>query len=491
MRGRVLLLVALGCLALAGCGSGKSGPLGVAFIDSEDQLFASGLRLSPGGQAVRAATSTGLVALDAQGEIVPALADRWIVADEGRSYIFRLRDGKWADGTDLTGERARESLRRVLRSLRGTSLALDLAPISDVRAMAGRVVEIRLSAPMPDFLRLMAQPELALSHGGVGSGEMVLHRADKASSVADLTLKPPEDRGLPEDEEWRDRARPLALKALDAKRALAAFDDGSVDVVLGGRIGGWPLAEPGPLSRGTRRVDPAIGLFGLQIKNANGFLARPENREALAMSLDRPALLAAFNISGWVPTTRLVPVSIAGAGASERWAGIDIADLRGEARRRVAGWVGGSGEGKMPTLRIALADAPGNAALFNELAAQWQTIGVSLERSEPGKPADLELVDRVARYAEPRWFLNQFNCTLRRGLCSSDADAEVVAALTAETAEERGAALARAEAKLTAIDAYIPLAMPLRWSLVRGDVTGYTANQWAWHPLPALAMIPK
>ncbi len=273
--------------------------------------------------------------------------------------------------------------------------------------------------------------------------------------------------------------------------ALAAFDDGSVDVVLGGRIGGWPLAEPGPLSRGTRRVDPAIGLFGLQVKNANGFLARPENREALAMSLDRPALLAAFNIGGWMPTTRLVPASIAGAGASERWAGIDIADLRGEARRRVAGWVGGSGEGKMPTLRIALADAPGNAALFNELAAQWQTIGVSLERSEPGKPADLELVDRVARYAEPRWFLNQFNCTLRRGLCSSDADAEVAAALTAETAEERGAALARAEAKLTAIDAYIPLAMPLRWSLVRGDVTGYAANQWAWHPLPALATIPK
>ncbi|MXO61103.1 peptide ABC transporter substrate-binding protein [Altererythrobacter salegens] len=491
MRGRDFLLTFLGCMTLAGCGSGNSGPLGVAFIDNGQNLFASGVRLSPGGQTVRAATSTGLVSLDEKGEIVPALADRWIVADEGRSYIFRLRDGKWPDGTDLTGERARDSLRQVIRSLRGTSLGLDLAPISDVRAMAGRVVEIRLSTPMPDFLRLLAQPELALSHGGDATGEMILKRSGDKGGQGDLTFKPPEERGLPEDEEWRDRVRPLALTALNFDQALEAFEDGTVDVVLGGRIGGWPRAEPGPLSRGTRRIDPAIGLFGLQVRNANGFLGRQENREALAMALDRPALLAAFNISGWIPTTRIVPLAFAAPGATERWAGIDIDDLRGAARRRVAGWVGGIGNGETPVLRIALANEPGNAALFNEIASQWKEIGVVLERTEPGKPADLELVDQVARYAEARWFLNQFNCTLRRGLCSSDADGEVAMALVAETAEDRGAALARAEAKLTAVDAYIPIAMPLRWSLVRGDVTGYAANQWAWHPLPPLATIPK
>ena len=30
------------------------------------------------------------------------------------------------------------------------------------------------------------------------------------------------------------------------------------------------------------------------------------------------------------------------------------------------------------------------------------------------------LVDRVARYAEPRWFLNQFNCSLDNGLCVAE-----------------------------------------------------------------------
>ena len=488
---RGFLLAIFGGLALAGCGSGNRGPLGVAIIDSENQVFAKGLRLSNGGQTIRAATGTGLVALDAQGEVVPALADRWIVADEGRSYIFRLRDGKWADGTDLTGELARDSLRRVIRDLRGTSLGLDLAPVADVRAMAGRVVEIRLSTPMPDFLRLLAQPELALSHGRTASGEMVLKRGGAEHGAAELTFRPPEQRGMPKDEDWRDHVRPLAVSALDSKAALDAFENGSVDVVLGGRIGGWPQAEPGPLSRGTRRIDPAVGIFGLQVRRVSGFLARPENREALTMSLDRPALLAAFNISGWVPTTRIVPVTVAGDGASERWAGIDIAALRGEARNRVRIWSNGPGAGKMPVLTVALGKEPGNAALFNLLAEQWATIGVTLQPATKGKPGDLALVDRVARYAERRWFLNQFNCGLRRGLCSPEADSDVTAALTAETAEDRGADLARAEAKLTASEAFIPIAMPLRWSLVRSNVAGYAANQWAWHPLPALATIPK
>jgi ABC-type transport system substrate-binding protein len=402
-----------------------------------------------------------------------------------------LRDGQWADGADLTGESARDSLRRVIRDLRGTSLGLDLAPVADVRAMAGRVVEIRLSTPMPDFLRLLAQPELALPHRGIRTGEMVLKRAKNDSGEGQLTMRAPEARGQPETDGWQQYVRPLAVSALDAKQALAAFEDGSVDVVLGGRLSDWPQAEPGPLSRGTRRIDPAIGLFGLQVRRANGFLSRRENREALAMSLDRPALLAAFNIGGWVPTTRVVPVAIAGEGAAERWDGIDIDTLRGEARNRVRIWTAGPGGGEAPVVTVALTDVPGQAALYNLLAEQWANIGVALQPAEKGKPADLVLVDRVARYAEPRWFLNQFNCTLRRGLCASDADAEVATALTAETPEDRRAAIARAEAKLTAAEAYIPLAMPLRWSLVRGDIDGYAANQWAWHPLPALATIPK
>src|SRR6478735_2436660 len=171
----------LAALAVAGCGR-SDGAVEVAIIDTPEQLFGSGVRLSSGAQHLRAATGAGLVALDAQGEVIPALADRWIVTDDGRSFIFRLRDGTWPDGRELTAESARAALVEAIRRLRGTSLGLDLKPIDEVRAMAGRVVEIRLSSPVPMLLQLLAQPELVLVRGanpdGAVSGDMLLARTD-------------------------------------------------------------------------------------------------------------------------------------------------------------------------------------------------------------------------------------------------------------------------------------------------------------------------
>jgi len=186
MQGRWLIstVVATALCALTGCGSKSGGPLNIAMIGDGRDVFASGLRLSEGAQVIRGATAAGLVALDAKGEIEPALADRWIVTEDGTSYIFRLREGTWPDGAELTGESARAALRQAMRGLQGTSLALDLAPIANVRAMAGRVVEIDLKAPMPDFLRLLAQPELALSRGGQPSGPMVLRKRSESSGVS-------------------------------------------------------------------------------------------------------------------------------------------------------------------------------------------------------------------------------------------------------------------------------------------------------------------
>jgi ABC-type transport system substrate-binding protein len=480
-------------LPLAACGH-SDGPLDVAIIGTEDEVFASGLRLSEGAQVVRGATGAGLVALDAQGEIEPALADRWIVTDDGKSYIFRLREGTWPDGAELTGASAREAIRQVIRGLRGTSLGLDLAPIDEVRTMAGRVVEIDLKAPMPDFLRLLAQPELALSHRGFPAGPMVLERRPETtgeSRSAELTFRPPEMRGLPQEEGWRRYVRPIGIEALAARPALAAFDRDEVDVVLGGTIASWPLADPGPLSRGNLRLDNVIGLFGLQVLRDRGFLEQARDREALALAIDRSALMSRFNIGGWVPSTRIVPAAIAGAKAPERWAGIDIEQRRAAAASRVAAWRAGAGKGKPPTLTIAFADEPGFAMLYNELAAELGEVGITLVRVVPGEAADLALVDRIARYAEPRWFLNQFNCSLHRGLCNSSADAAVQAALAAPDAQARADDLARAEALLTEANVYIPIGAPLRWSMVRGNVDGFAANARAWHPLPDMATIPR
>jgi oligopeptide transport system substrate-binding protein len=484
-----ITLALLAFAALAGCGRGNEGALEVAFIDEPESLFSDGVRLSAGAQHVRAATHAGLVALNETGEVIPALADRWIVTDDGRSFIFRLRDGEWPDGRELTSESARAALREAIRALRGTSLGLDLEPIAEVRAMAGRVVEIRLSTPVPMLLQLLAQPELALLRGPDGSGDMDLVVEQEAAVLA---MKPPAARGVPEQEDWESLVRPIELRASSAEEAIALFDAGEVDLVLGGRLGALPLASTGPLSRGTVQLDPALGLFGLQVRRASGVLSTDRGREAIAMALDRPALIARFNIGGWVPTTRVVAPALSGDPGmiAERWAVRTLDELRAEAADRVADWRRAN-DGEEARVTLALDRAPGLDILFRELASQLAAIGVRLERVPEGDSSDLVLVDRVARYAEPRWFLNQFNCSLRAGLCSAEADALVREAIAEADPAARAARLAEAEAALTLANAYIPFGSPLRFSLVRSWVEGFAPNPWAFHPLPPLATVPR
>jgi len=48
---------------------------------------------------------SGLTALDARGDVIPSLAESWEVQDDGRTYLFRLRDDvQWHDGVPLVAD---------------------------------------------------------------------------------------------------------------------------------------------------------------------------------------------------------------------------------------------------------------------------------------------------------------------------------------------------------------------------------------------------
>ncbi len=476
---------------LAACGpSNSGGPVEVAVVGGSESLFQQGVRLSSAAQHLRGATHEGLVALDAAGQVVPAVADRWIVTDDGRSYIFKLRDSDWPGGDQITSRDVQRLLRTNIRQLRGTSLGLDLEKITDIRAMAGRVIEIRLSSSMPDLLRLLAQPEMGFTYGGKGTGPMSLQR-DKDSDVAKLTALPPEMRGLPAREDWEALARPVELRALQGRTAVKAFSSGQVDLVLGGRVAQLPMAETGPLSRGTIRLDAALGIFGLMPRNERGVLEDPGMREALSMSIDRGAIARVLNIGGWEPSTWIVPRSIGWTAGpkEERWANMSLQERRAVATRRVSAWT--FKHVRQASLRIALPEGPGSDLLYRELARSFQAIGIATRQVKPEEDADLELVDRLARYAAPRWYLNQFNCSLRLGSCSAEADSMIAQAIRAQDPEVEQQLLAAANRELTAKEVFIPLGAPIRFSLVRGTIAGFEANQWGFHPLFPLSQPPN
>src|SRR6185436_12883324 len=57
------------------------------------------------GQDVLLLVFAGLVRTDAAGNVEPDLAERLDVAEDGRAYLVRLRDGlAWDDGEPLTAE---------------------------------------------------------------------------------------------------------------------------------------------------------------------------------------------------------------------------------------------------------------------------------------------------------------------------------------------------------------------------------------------------
>ncbi|WP_156170662.1 ABC transporter substrate-binding protein [Croceicoccus naphthovorans] len=458
----------------ASCGGGGDGRFDVLLVGSEEAALSEEPPYGEAAKLVREATGSGLVALDAEGRIRPDLAARWIVTDDGLSYIFRIERQPDAIDTNAappTAPEVRKALLAAIRDMKGTGLARDLDVIDGIYARTSQVIEIRLRTAMPEFLQLMAVPELSLK---LPEGE-----TDALDLTADgplLTLSEPvfEDR----------TAGTLDIRVAKAKDAVERFQRGEAELMLGGGIDALPHVEFG-LLRGTIRLDPVAGLFGLAVADSEGFLAEASNREALAMAIDRDALIAPFKIGGWTPRTRLVPVGLPGTQQPPgRWDDLSIEQRQGFAAQRVAGWV--ASNGAVAPLTIALPTGTGGNILFRRLSADLGRIGLAAKRVGPDENADLRLVDEVAYLDRPEWYLHRLDCTVIRAVCSADADALVYEALGETAAPRRDALLAEAEAMLTAQNGFISFGPPIRFSLVRGGVAGFAINRWGFHPLSQL-----
>ena len=475
-------------LALAACAPADDGSLEVAVIGEPGVLFTPGNRLAPPAQLLRAATTQGLVRLDESGQLVPGIAERWIVTADGESYIFRIREMDLGGGKRLDARTVQRALTRAIDDLKGTTLGHDLAQVRDVRAMAGRVIEVRLKSPMPGLLQVLAQPELGIAVDGATGGPMRV--ITKGANSATLAPMPPETRGLPAQPGWGDEVRTINLHVVGAEQATQGFSDNRYAVILGGTLANLPFADVGPLSRGTIRLNSVIGLFGLDVTHARGVLATAENREALALALDREALIQPFNLAGWIATTRIVTPDLPDdpGAVEERWPDLDLAERRDLAAQRIARWKAANG-GTL-TLTVALPEGPGSDRLFAGLAAQFREVGIVLRRASSASSADLVLRDRVARYAGARWFLNQFRCGTSAAICSEDVDFLVDMAVNARAPSDQARYLADAETALTAYNAFIPIGAPIRWAQVRSGVAGFAENAWAFHPLFPLSRAP-
>lgn len=334
-------------LLLTGCRVGSdSGPLAVSVI---------GARLDAPAPAATLVTATeaGLVRLDREGQVIPGAAARWAILDDGLDYIFRIDDDSGLSAAAIA-RRLRAALRRHARDPDFASLT----PIESVAAVTSTVVEIRLSAPQPAMLLLLARPALA-----VGSPTALRGGTESAAQTA---LSPRE----------KESATPgVLLRAERVGRAVVRFRDGDSALVLGGTFADLPVVRAAGVPRALLHFDPATGLFGLAVRNAS---LDPAMRDALSLAIDRDRIVAAIGAPGQAKAT-----TIAGSTIEP-----DLARRRGTARALLAG--------KTRQVRVALPAGPGARLLFALLAQDWRAVGIGAEPVAEGAPADLALVDLVA-----------------------------------------------------------------------------------------------
>ncbi|PYQ32434.1 MAG: hypothetical protein DMF55_13210, partial [Acidobacteria bacterium] len=126
-------------------------------------------------QEVLANVYERLVTTDSQGNLAPALCEKWALEDDARSVRLHLRPGVvFSDGTPLTAVAVKESLERSIRlsrdqmpaafvAIRGVPEYLEgRSSVSGIAAPSEKEIEIRLVDPLPIFPSLLTDPRTAI-----------------------------------------------------------------------------------------------------------------------------------------------------------------------------------------------------------------------------------------------------------------------------------------------------------------------------------------
>jgi len=419
----------------------------------------------------------GLVGFDASGQIVPGLAERWNVTDDGLSYIFRLQNAEWPDGRKITAEQIARLLRRQITSRSKNPFKDTLGAVAEIVAMTDRVIELRLESARPDLLQLLAQPEFAIVRGTSGTGPFEIAASSKPGFL-DLV------RTISNEDEETTTREEVILAGKPAAAAVQSFLKGETDLVLGGTFGDLPYARADKLPKAALRFDPAAGLFGLVPARASGPAADPEIRQLLSQAIDRQALIDALNVPGLLPRATLLEPGLEGIAepAAPQWMGIPIAERRAQLTATARRLFKGDEE---PVIRVSLPDSPGAKVMLGRLAGDWGALGVKVEPAAEGQPADFELIDAVAPSISPAWYLRSFRCG-EVPVCDPEADELLEGARVATVAAQRNAFLAQAAQLMDEQQLFIPVTAPIRWSLVSDRVQGFATNRFALHKLTSL-----
>jgi len=171
-----LLLLLSGCANSAGTNNSSAetnekveaqpkqgGELTYALATSPDSLDPHRSGLAVAGRVFRTIFDN-LVIQAEDGTIQPWLATEWTVSEDGKSYIFQLReDVKFHDGTPFNAEAVKFSFDRIIdpKTKSGNALSL-LRPYVSSEVLEEYTIKINLATPSAAFLSNVSQNQLGI-----------------------------------------------------------------------------------------------------------------------------------------------------------------------------------------------------------------------------------------------------------------------------------------------------------------------------------------
>ena len=374
MRWRVLSVGLLG-IAMSGCSRspasspplriGLSGaPVGLDPHASADFITASAL----------ANAYEGLVSLDGNLRLRPALAERWENPDE-TTWRFHLKPGiRFHSGALLTAEDVAASFARA-RERTGDGVAPYLAGVSAIRVVGTDTVDLTTSDADPLLLNRLASVSIvprsspALIETSCGTGPYRIRRLGP-----DLLLEAFDDyRGPPARErvvhlvptgDRASRRRHAQLLDLDILPDLDRADARALERSAAGRV----------------LRHPSAWVTFLQMAVGSAPFADPRVRRAVDLALDRPALVEDMLHGFGQPASQLVSPGVFGFVPSRQTTGRDLVAARHLLRE--AGYPEG--------LELSLEFHEGNSV--EALSVQLAAAGI---RARPVPRAWDELLQRV------------------------------------------------------------------------------------------------
>lgn len=285
----------------------------------------------------------GLTTKNEKNEIVPGVAEKWDISEDGLTWTFHLRDDAvWTDGKPVTANDFIYAWKRALDPATGSEYAYQVYYVKNaakinagelgveelgVKAIDDKTLEVTLEAATPYFTQLTAFPTLYPVREDVVSKNPDAWANDPKTLISNGPYKLTKfeiknEIVLEKNDKYFDAASLPGTKLIfkltdDDAAALSAFKTSELDIAES-----FPAEETDAMkAAGQYNVEPIIGtyFFSVEVQPREGnpeILQDPKFRKALALTIDRDYVIEVAQNNA-LPAYAFVPNGMADADGGD------------------------------------------------------------------------------------------------------------------------------------------------------------------------------